>query len=159
MEKKREKDPEREGGEGVGGRRVESAGEWREEVDVRRRGEEVDVRRRGEEVDVKRRGEEVDVKRRGEDGVGERGEGDAEERQERDAVGKWKVDSEGMDQDQYLWQENIKIYNHAEESVFRKGLETHRRRNGKGGGAGPLQHFTIETLLIFMHAAQIAVSQ
>ena len=111
----------------MGERRGEGAGEWREEVDVRRRGEEVDVRRRGEEVGVKRRGE---------DGVGERGEGDAEERQERDAVGKWKVDSEGMDQDQYLWQENIKIYNHAEESVFRKGLEIYRLRNGRGGGEG-----------------------
>ena len=33
----------------------------------------------------------------------------------------------------------------------------HRRRNWRGqGGPGPPQYFTLETLLIFMHAAQIA---
>ena len=30
---------------------------------------------------------------------------------------------------------------------------------GIGGGAGPPQYFNLETLLIFIHAAQIAVSQ
>ena len=113
-EKRREEDPERRRGEGVAGRRVEDVGGRRVEDVGGRRGEGVGERRGEgvgewrEEVDVRRRGEEVDVRRRGENGVGERGEGDAEERQERDAVGKWKVDSEGMDQDQYLWQENIK---------------------------------------------------